>query len=378
VKRALSLILSAALAVMLLTALGGSARATTYFAVVNDRLMELETNYMPIRIGQTMYLPHTLFDDTRVQKDFGVYVSYNKDDYSITFFNADKILTFNINSGTAFDEQQVYQQRVVVRGDIVYVPALFICSQFGWTCSELSTGPALRVLTRESRISDQVFQNIAKNYMSSLMSAYLDAQQTPVPSVNQTPTPTPVVLRDVYLTIDGGPDAYTQQILDILDAHGVKAAFFLDPGSLEDAGDVLRRMLGTGHTIGFICALDAFDALSDANETLESHLFSRTRFVCIRGGSAQGTQDQIDALIENGFRIWDATLSPRGMDGQALEDAVVGTLESAHSAVVIGLESGQAAVDALPGILESLADGPFVLRVIRESTMPINEIDEVR
>lgn len=376
-KRVISLILTAALAVILLTALGGSARAA-YFAVVNTDIMALETKFMPIRVGQTMYLPHTLFEDAQAQKDFGVYVSYNKDDYSITFFNANKILTFNINSGTAFDEQQVYQQRVVVKGDIVYVPALFICGQFGWTCSELATGPSLRVMTRDSRVTDQVFESYAKNYMSSLMSDYLDAQQTPVPSVRPSPTPTQTVLRDVFLTVDGGPDAYTNEILDILGARGVKAAFFLDPGSLDDAGDVLRRMMGTGHTIGLLCPLGSLDALPAANDAIDSHIFSRTRFVRVPGGSAQAAQGDVAYLIESGFRIWDATLAPRGADAQALENAVIDGLENTQGAVVISLESGKAAADALPAILDALTGEPFVLRVIRESTMPINEIDEVR
>ena len=67
----------------------------------------------------------------------------------------------------------------------------------------------------------------------------------------------PAVLRGpsdgnrIALTFDDGPcSGYTQQILDILRLHKVKAAFFVCGQNVERSPDLLRRVQTEGHTIG--------------------------------------------------------------------------------------------------------------------------------
>ncbi len=55
----------------------------------------------------------------------------------------------------------------------------------------------------------------------------------------------------LYLTFDAGyENGYTDGILDVLDKHGVKAAFFLVGDYLERNGDLVRRMVEEGHIVG--------------------------------------------------------------------------------------------------------------------------------
>lgn len=51
----------------------------------------------------------------------------------------------------------------------------------------------------------------------------------------------------VYLTFDDGPSAYTSQLLDVLDAYGAKATFFV-VGS--GSGNLMRQIVKRGHSIG--------------------------------------------------------------------------------------------------------------------------------
>lgn len=55
----------------------------------------------------------------------------------------------------------------------------------------------------------------------------------------------------IMLTFDDGPDpSYTGQLLDLLDAHGIKAAFFT-VGSFASANpELIQRMAASGHTVG--------------------------------------------------------------------------------------------------------------------------------
>ncbi len=55
----------------------------------------------------------------------------------------------------------------------------------------------------------------------------------------------------LYLTFDAGyENGYTPQILDVLAAHNVKAAFFLVGNYLETAPDLVKRMVNEGHLVG--------------------------------------------------------------------------------------------------------------------------------
>ena len=79
----------------------------------------------------------------------------------------------------------------------------------------------------------------------------------------------------LYLTFDAGyENGCTAKILDILQKHDVKAAFFLVGNYLEKNGDLVRRMVAEGHIVGNhtmhhpdmskICDKEAF-----SNELLE-------------------------------------------------------------------------------------------------------------
>jgi len=55
----------------------------------------------------------------------------------------------------------------------------------------------------------------------------------------------------LYLTFDAGyENGYTDEILDVLNKHNVKAAFFLVGDYLERNGDLVRRMVEEGHIVG--------------------------------------------------------------------------------------------------------------------------------
>lgn len=55
----------------------------------------------------------------------------------------------------------------------------------------------------------------------------------------------------LWLTFDAGyENGCTAQILDVLQAHGVKAAFFLVGNYIERNPELVRRMAAEGHTVG--------------------------------------------------------------------------------------------------------------------------------
>jgi cellulose synthase/poly-beta-1,6-N-acetylglucosamine synthase-like glycosyltransferase/peptidoglycan/xylan/chitin deacetylase (PgdA/CDA1 family) len=56
--------------------------------------------------------------------------------------------------------------------------------------------------------------------------------------------------RHVVLTFDDGPSVWTEEILDVLAARGVKATFFLVGARAADRPDLVKRMYAEGHDVG--------------------------------------------------------------------------------------------------------------------------------
>lgn len=55
--------------------------------------------------------------------------------------------------------------------------------------------------------------------------------------------------QEVWLTIDDGPASDTPAVLDLFDAHGVKATFFVKGMLVEQHADLAREMVRRGHTL---------------------------------------------------------------------------------------------------------------------------------
>lgn len=60
----------------------------------------------------------------------------------------------------------------------------------------------------------------------------------------------PADAREVWLTIDDGPSDDTAAILDLLDAHGAKATFFLVGERAAARPELVREIAAGGHAIG--------------------------------------------------------------------------------------------------------------------------------
>lgn len=62
-----------------------------------------------------------------------------------------------------------------------------------------------------------------------------------------------VLMTDVGLTFDDGPDHHTPYFLEALESYGIKATFFVVGEQVENSPEILGHIVTTGHGVGVHC-----------------------------------------------------------------------------------------------------------------------------
>ncbi|MBV5111719.1 MULTISPECIES: polysaccharide deacetylase family protein [Bacillus] len=124
----------------------------------------------------------------------------------------------------------------------------------------------------------------------------------------------------VFLTFDDGPSATSNQLLNVLKAHQVKATFFMLGPQIQAHQAAVKRLYQEGHQLGLhgmTHDINRFyqNSESPANEMREAQLIlasvtgGYTRLVRTPYGSVPNlTYDQKVRLNQYGFIYWDWTI----------------------------------------------------------------------
>lgn len=206
-------------------------------------------------------------------------------------------------------------------------------------------------------------------------------------------------IRRVYLTFDDGPSIYTNELLDILAQYDVKATFFVTAKGKENYGDIYRRIVEEGHTLGMHSYSHEYSNIYASLEnfqediaTLRDFLYRETgtasRFYRFPGGSSNTVSDtDIHEFIRylNAMDIdyfdWnvssgDAASIP--VSSGQITESVMREIPARRVAVVLMHDAADkhSTVEALPELIEAiraLDDGTEILP-ITEETMLIQHV----
>ena len=366
--------------------------ADLYFTALNERVELLTSDSMPFWYGGTLYVPYSVFDkDLNTTQIFlGLNVSYNSRTRStVTIYNLrQQMLTFDLNSGTCMDELtgETYDARAIMRNGKPYLPVATVCAYFGlnWSYTALSSIPdgyLVRITNSDVVLDDATFIDAAGNTLDARLQQYTQslnsaASTTPAP----TPTPAqpvepqpeePISPNDIptYLAVLGREGDGLRETLDALDSAGRYALFFLTPQVLEEEGDLVRRMLGSGHLVGILAQGEDPDQtralLERGTAALEAQAHTRTTLAYVPEG-------QQSALEGEGWVCWDETLllSPDGsVSPSTFAARTLSRLEGRELTTYLTLEGGEDAARVLPTLLRRLTSDHFILGVPIETRL---------
>lgn len=375
-------LLTAALCLGLLAA---PARAETIcFVALNDNIPPISGDTIPIWSGGVLYVPYTIFDRTQVNNvDLGVYVS--RSSTSVTLWNMRQILVFDLVTGACWDDisGEVFDYaRAIVRNGRPYVPLQMVCDFFGLSCSyiNLPQGDMVRIKSSDVGLNDAEFVDAAGDLINRRLREY---------SQSLTPDPTPAVPSDppqtnlgddpeeetptgsvsTYLAFACESGAGIGEILDTLDGRDVYALFLLTPQVIAEEGDLVRRILGTGHSLGILAQGTGLEQtralLEEGNQLLEALVRTRTTVACVPEG-------QQTALEREGWICWEETLALAPSDTVGANTFASNTLrrlEGRTRSTYLTMEGGENTARVLSSLLRQLENNSFVVTIPAETRL---------
>ena len=375
------------------------AGAVTLTAV-NDTLLPLEDSTMPARMGGEYYVPYSVFSSLGVS---------SASEGSVLNMSANgETLSFSLNEGYVYDQNlNSYDTPAYSLNGTVYVPVRLCCGKFGLGYSTISVaGETVLRVTDGSAQSDSSFAASKAGEIESAINTYRgisdpgrlepsnpepsnpEAPETPVeppiPEVEEEPAQKPA---SVYLTFYGAPNTNTPAVLDALESAGRQATFFLPVDTSTWVDDTVRRIVAEGHTPALLLDADRradpdelADSLAAANDRLTLLTGVSTRIVSNEDGCAALTEAQRNALIEAGYRLWDAALDS-GDETQSAARAYATTAQyfaSTSATLVLRLHHSRATAQTVQSLTAYMSRQGIPSPRITLSITPINGASDIR
>ncbi|MBP3825776.1 MAG: polysaccharide deacetylase [Butyrivibrio sp.] len=204
--------------------------------------------------------------------------------------------------------------------------------------------------------------------------------------------------RYVYLTFDDGPSTNTDEILDILEQHNVKATFFVCGKPNAKYTDLYKRIVNDGHTLGmhsyshkYSELYSSLDSFKEDTDKLRIFLYETTgvwsSFYRFPGGSSNTVSkvdmhELTDYLESSDVTFFDWNVSAGDDKAGANKDTIYANIVNnvprfKHCVVLMhDAADKKSTVEALPEIIEAIqAMDDTVIVPITEDTLPVQHIN---
>ncbi|WP_315114768.1 polysaccharide deacetylase family protein [uncultured Clostridium sp.] len=196
------------------------------------------------------------------------------------------------------------------------------------------------------------------------------------------------VNKPVYLTFDDGPTyVVTNNLLDVLKDHDVKATFFVVGKEIEGKEDILKRIYDEGHSIGLHTYSHNFNKIYKSDDIFIQEMLDTQKKVkeitghtsnIIRfpGGSSKHlSTGLLEKLHQNNFKIYDWNVNIcDGVDPNLKVDQLVSNAQKYsknYSRLILLMHcnfNNKNTVKALPKIIEYYKDSGYEFEAITEDT----------
>jgi len=370
-KRFLAWLCAAVLCLALLPAPSGAA--DVHFTSVNDRLLPLTADTMPIWVDGVLYVPTSVFDNnTTGVTTLGMYGNQSRDGKTVTLYTLRQMVVLDLTTGLARDQhtgQSLPELSTITRNGRAYLPLAAVCEFFHLEYSYNYTefGVLVRVKSENVILTDVRFIDAATSLMRNYLKEYLENQPGQSPgSTEPLPPVTPPVTDpeqkvQICLAFSSRSGEGTAELLDRLDQAGCQGLFLFAPEDLMEQDDLVRRIVGSGHWIGIRAegrnAEESREILARSNDILR-HV-ARTAATVVLVPESQRAQ-----LSEDGWVCWKSTLNamPKAAEsGEEYAGRLIKGIGDRQGIVCLQLDDGEDSLRVFPELLKRMADEPYTI-----------------
>lgn len=348
------------------------AQSGLYFTVVNDTLQDFNDQTMPVKINDVYYLPLSVFN----QNSLSTYTKYNNRVATIFSYSDDRSLSFEFGSGNTYDNKgKAYPFTAIYYNSGVYVPAVRTCQFFGFRFSvyTMENSEFLRIKNSNYTLSDDDFARLGALQMQSRLNEYAESHQQPSPSTSpkpSTPTPTPTETNEpgnkyasVYLSVRGIGSS-TSSMLNSLDFYGYSACFFVTAEEIKENPDLIRRIAGSGHSVGILCSQNLSEDYAKASSLLREAANLKTILVAL---DCEYNQELASTAQSLGLIVWcDSSMPVFGFNSNVSSTVVYNIIDRASGRLDLAFSSSS--VSLFRGALSDIFDNNYSVRTINETT----------
>lgn len=200
--------------------------------------------------------------------------------------------------------------------------------------------------------------------------------------------------KTVYLTFDDGPSVNTPEILNILDAYGIKATFFVT-AQLPQYASYIRETYLRGHTIGlhsythdysiYASEESYMNDLASIGDVVRTQIGYVPCFIRFPGGSSnemskeysEGIMTLLTARVQElGYQYYDWNVAVGdGAETVTVEEELARAMDTDADTVILLAHDGESknvTVEALPQIIQAYMDRGYTFRAIDRSSKVIH------
>jgi len=310
----------------LLVPASGSA-SNVYLMAVNDRVLETTPANMPTVVGGVLYVPYTMLSKQVINGiDLGVNALYSTTRRTVLVTDGQRGVTFDPQANTAQDLLgNPLAVRAMVRNSMVFVPIDWLCQYFGIiSCTQTRTryGMLVRVTNSAATLGDRDFVDAAEVQLADSLSHYLSMAES---TGNEGPTPSGTVQpsdppsgAELFLAFRWGTE--TAECAQLLERQNQRGLFLFTCGELRRQDDLVRRLVGAGHTVGLaLTGEDAAGCLEQAAEGRKLLAAAARYHALVVSADGLGEAGRAE-LARAGYVSWSATVEG---DGYASGSALV-------------------------------------------------------
>ena len=370
--------------------LPGVSRAaiTPYFIAINDTLLEFNDETMPYLSGSEIFIPVKIFEKDRGLNVFTI--GSDEVERVLLYKGMAKIANFSTMPGSSvtLDKDGNILNWPPARriGKRFYVPLRQVCDYFDLTYEihpikrDIIPDEQMMLIriVSSANFNTPTFEGLNRNALRAAYYNYYPPPVSPSPAtpgpVETPPPPQPppdysgITVHLSFYDISAGD---VDGILNLLDIHapfGYHACFFVSAQDISADPGLIRRIAGSGHSIGINLTEGTYEEYLSTSAILFEAAKIRTVIVCMIGS------DENPAAFKDvgGLILWESYFDAGFYDTIEVT-TITATIPSDTTARLnIMLSCSEEAATVLPGVISFLRLNELAIERITETNEPVS------